>query len=212
MPILKGTLGYTRFLVKCPQPLPPSQIAEKLNMFRFRPLHPHGEDTESVGWCPFLWEYDAEKSIAESDFHFDQNIVLCLRLDSITLPKALLRATVKKALSAYATEHKRLPDKTVKKEIELAETLSLRSRVLPATKIIESLWCQDTGELRIFSRSRAQVDRFLDLFQTGFLLRPERRDFAHSAWQCADERNWLSDLTQLNHHPIFLPPVRIDVQ
>ncbi len=212
MPVLKGTMGYTRFLVKCPQPLPATSIVEKLNMFRFRSLHPHGEDNESMGWCAYLSEYDAEKTIVINDFQYDQNLVLCMRVDNITLPKGLLRSFIKKALSAYAKEHNKLPDRTIKKEIELAETLSLRSRVFPSIKIVESIWCQTTQELRVFSRSKAQIDRFLDLFQNTFLLRPERFDFAHSSWQLAQKKNNESDLEQMSHEPLFIPPARIDVQ
>lgn len=212
MPVLKGAMGYSRFLVKGGQALSSDVIAEKLNMFKFRPLHPKGEDTETVGWCPYLSEYDYDKSIEVKDFMFDRKIILSLRMDAISLPKELLKSLVKKSIAAYAKDYNKFPDRTVRKEIELAEALGLRARVLPKTKIIESIWCQNSEELRVFSRSKAQVDRYLELFQQTFMLRPERRDFAFEALQMAEKDGQIVALEALTHQPIFIPPVRVDIQ
>lgn len=212
MPVLKGVMGYTRFLVKDQVALSPHAIAEKLNMFGFKPLHARGEDAETVGWCSYLSEYDWEKSIEVSDFLFDKKVVLCMRIDTISLPKGLLKSMVKKSVRSYMLDHKKMPDKTVRKEIELAEVLALRARILPQITLIESVWCQETHELRLFTRSKTKIDRFLELFQQTFLMRAERKDFAFVALEKAREWHVVNELENITHLPVFIPPMRIDVQ
>jgi hypothetical protein len=201
MPIIKGTMGYTRFLVESPTP---QDVVEKLNLFKFRPLHEKGEDNEALGWCPYLNEYDHERAIFAKDCLFDDKVVLSMRHDSITLPKGLLKMLVKKSLAAYERDHQKQADRHVKKELELFEAKALRSRILPKTKLIEAIWCQKNKELRVFSRS-SMVDQFLDLFQQTFLVKPQRRDFIFEGMR-------ESSIDSLTHQPIFMPPVRVDVQ
>lgn len=212
MPIIKGTMSYTRFMIKNEAELAPLSIIEKLNLFKFRPLHERGEDNETIGWCPYLSEYDHEKPLEVSDFLYDDKIVLSMRYDAIVLPKELLKVLVKKSLAAYFRDHKKFPDRTVKKEIELAEARGLRGRVLPKTKIVESIWCQKSEELRVFCRSQSLLDRFLELFQQTFLLKPERRDFPLEAMAYGRQKNIEIATTTLAHQPIFVPPIRVDVQ
>lgn len=210
MAVQKGVMSYSRFLVKCESALSHSEVAEKLNLFKFRPLHESGADNEALGWCPYLNEYDHERPIEVRDFCYDDKVVLSMRWDSITLPKALLQAMVKKSMSAYAKDHPQPLSRTVKKEIETAEALALRAKVLPRTKLIESIWCQKENQLRVFCRSASLLDRYLDLFQQTFLIRPQRQDHVFkAASMCALE---LEPLRDLQHVPMFAPTVRIDVQ
>jgi DNA recombination-dependent growth factor C len=206
MPILKGTMGYTRFIVKSEAELDAKAIAEKLNLFKFKPLHPHGEDQETMGWCAYLAEYDPEKSIEMKDFLYDDKIVLSFRMDSISIPKDLLKAVVKKSVASYYKDYKKWPDKTVKKEIELAEAKAIRARILPKTKIIEAMWSQQQGELRVFCRSKSQLDQVTELFLQTFLLRPERRDFSYGALGHSPR------VEAISHQPMFIKPLPVDVQ
>jgi|GEM_PF-2026876 len=212
MPIIKGTMGYTRFLLNAERPMPVDDIAERLNLFKFRALHDRGEDMESFGWVSYGSEFEWDQPIEISDFYFDRAVVLCARIDKITLPKALLKALVKKSIAAYAKEHQKTPDKTVRQEIQLAETLGLRSRMLPHTTLIEAIWLKDAGELRVFSRSKTKLDRFVELFEQTMMQRPLRHDFAYGAWQLAKVRHEDTALERLTHQPLFIPPIRIDVQ
>jgi hypothetical protein len=212
MSILKGVMSYQRCLVTNDAILSPSSISEKLNLFKFRPLHVRGEDNETVGWCSYLSEYDHEKPLEIADFLYDDRLLLSMRVDSISLPKELLKMQVKKSLLAYAQEHKKQPDRMVKKEIELAEARNLRGRILPKTKIVESIWCQKSQELRIFCRTTSLLDRYLDLFQETFLVKPIRRDFSLEAMKFGEKHNETMAIETLAHRPIFVPPVRVDVQ
>lgn len=205
-------MGYTRFFVNSDVDFSMDAIKEKLEMFKFRPLHPHGEDTETSGWCAYQSEYDHEKEILIKDFLYDDKIILSLRMDAISLPKQLLKSLVKKAVAQYVRDQGKLPSKMVRKELELAESKGLRARVLPKTKILEALWCQKTKELRVFTRSAKDIDRFLEIFQHTFLLRPDRRDFTFEAFQLCQKERYDINLEHLSHAPIFLPPLRIDVQ
>lgn len=211
MAIAKGVMTYTRFRVASPKEFSAEEIAERLNLFRFRPLDPRGEDNETQGFCPFQSEYDDEKTIAPQDFYFDGKLALSLRVDAIKLPKELLRTLVKKSIAAYQRDHKRFPDRTVKKEIELAEAQSLRAKVLPSTKIVEAMWCQKSQELRLFSRSTAVIDRFLELFQQSFMLKPERRDFPTEAYVFSEKRS-MAISPSFGHEPLYVPPMRVEVQ
>lgn len=211
MPILRGVMSYTRFIAKSQTNFTPDDIVNKLNLFRFKPLHPHGEDKETMGWCSYLSEYEHERAIKISDFYYDNKTIITLRLDSITIPKDLLKAMVKKSLRAYQNDHNSLPDKQIKKEIELAEAKALKARIIPKTKIIEAVWYNDSGELKIFSKNKTLLDHFTNLFQQTFLIRPIRRDPAHEALKFAEVNNNLSGLESMQHQPLFLPPIRVDV-
>jgi DNA recombination-dependent growth factor C len=211
MSIFKGVVSYTRFLANTKNhQLSFADMAEKLNLFKFRPLHERGEDNQTIGWCPYMAAYDHEKSIEISDFKYDDKIILTMRLDVLVLPKELLKSLVKKNLNSYQQDHNKLPDKTVKKEIEMAEAKALRMRILPKTKVIESLWDQKSHELRVFCRSQNLLEQFLELFMQTFLIRPEKRDFPIEAKYFAKKHQ--INMETLSHQPIFLPTARIDVQ
>lgn len=211
MPVLKGAMSYTRFMV-AGEHYSAEQIVEKLRLFQFRPLHERGEDKESNGWSSYLSEYDHEKKLEISDFLFGEKIILSMRLDSISLPSQFLKARVKKSLAEYQREHNQKPDRRIKKEIEAEEIKALRARVMPKTRITEAVWCQKSQELRIFSRTAALLDRFNELFQETFLIRPSQRDFAHEAYWHAQSAHNYASLEHLAHEVLFMPPVRVDVQ
>ncbi len=210
MPVLQGAMSYQRFRMAKSE-MKAEEIVEKLRLFKFRPLHEKGEDNETAGWVAYQSEYDHEKDIEISDTYFDNKMILSLRVDTFTLPKALLKSLVKKSLSAYFRDHRKMADKTTRKEIELAEAQGLRARILPKTRLVEAVWSMD-GDLRIFSRSQAMVERFLGLFQDTFLLRPERFDCAAQSYGFLTENDKLIAMDALSHTPIFMPPLRVDVQ
>ncbi len=210
MAIIKGAMTYTRFRVTSAQQFSPEEVAERLNLFRFRPLDPRADDMETQGFCAFQSEYDDEKIIVVSDFYYDGKFALSLRVDKLRVPKELLRVLVKKSIAAYHREHRRFPDRTVKKEIELAESKGLRAKILPTTKIIEGLWCPKSQELRIFSRSTANIDRFCELFQQSLLLKPERRDFPAEALAFS-ENTHVALPASFAHEPLYVPPLRVEM-
>lgn len=206
MSIVKGTLGYTRFFLDNPVVRDPESIVKQLNLFRFRALHPMGEDVKTHGWCPYLSEFDTDKVIAIKDIFFDDLIVFSLRIDAISMPKDLLKSMVQKSCKNYFNDHKKWPDKMVKKEIEKAETRALRARILPKTKIVEIMWDQKQGVVRVLSRAQAQLDIFAELFLQTFQLRPKRADFSLLV---KDFKNQLENIT---HKPLFVPEPRQNVQ
>lgn len=210
MSVLKGAMAYQRFSV-AGENFSAEQIIEKLRLFKFRPLHEKGEDKESVGWSSYLSEYDHEKNLEVRDFLYGEKIILAMRIDTISLPSQYLKARVKKSLAEYQREYNKKPDRTVKKEIEAAEIQALRERVLPKTKIIEAVWCQKAQELKVLSRGSI-VERFTELFQETFLIRPSLRDYAHETYWLAHAAGEAHAVELMTHDPIFMPPIRIDVQ
>jgi hypothetical protein len=210
MSVLKGALGYQRFTV-AGEYLSAEHILEKLRLFKFRPLHERGEDKETAGWSSYLSEYDHEKNLEIRDFLYGEKVILAMRYDVISLPSQYLKARIKKSLADYQRDHDKKPDRTIKKEIEAAEIQALRARVLPKTKIIEAVWCQKAQELKILSRG-SLVDRFLELFQETFLIRPSLRDFAHETYWLSYSAGQAHALEHMAHEPIFMPPIRIDIQ
>lgn len=206
MSILKGTMSYSSFSAKSEAALTPQAILEKLRLFKFKALHPQGEDSEAWGWCPYQAEYDLEKTIEIRDFLYDDKIVLSMRIDVISLPKELLKASIKKSIKSYYQDHKKWPDKIIKKEIEKAEIKALRARVLPKTKIIEAMWDQKQGRLRVFCRAQKQLDQFNDLFAQTFLTRPSPKDFSGAALEHKDR------VEALSFQPLFVMPQQVEVQ
>lgn len=210
MSVLKGALGYQRFSV-AGENMNAEQILEKLKLFKFRPLHERGEDKESIGWSSYLSEYDHEKNLEIRDFLYGEKVILAMRVDIISLPSQYLKARIKKSLAEYQRDHDKKPDRTIKKEIEAAEIQALRARVLPKTKVIEAVWCQKAQELKILCRG-SLVDRFVELFQETFLIRPSLRDYAHETYWLAHSTGEAHMVEHITHEPIFMPPIRVDVQ
>lgn len=209
MAIHKGVMSYTRFSLPSTKEDPKS-IVEKINLFRFRPLNPKGEDYETFGFCSAHQPFDDDKPIEVKDCLYDDKIILAVRYDKVTMPKELLRAMVKKSLQTYQRDFNRLPDRVVKKELEIQEAKALRSRILPKTQIVESIWCQKTGLLRVFTRSKPAIDRFIDLFRQAFAENPKLKDFVAEAMSFSEQSGAFLDT--LTHQPIFMPPIRTDVQ
>ena len=203
-------MTFTRFRVTSPQEYSAEDIAVRLNLFRFRSLDSRGDDNETLGFCPFQSEFEDDKPIAVPDFYFDGKIALSLRIDVLRLPKEILRVLVKKNIATYQREFKRFPDRTTKKEIEIAESRGLRGKILPQTKIVEAIWCQKSQELRIFSRSTTVIDRFVEMFQQSFMLKPERRDFAFEAFVFNEKKQLILPIN-FGHEPLYVPPLRMEI-
>lgn len=211
MPILKGSLTYQRFRISDEVNLSMDAIIEKMRLFKFRALDSRGFDQESAGWCAYLNEYDHEKELEIKDILYDEKIVLTLRYDQMVLPKPLLKSLIKKSHKAYYDDHKRWPDRTIKKELEQAIVQDLRSRMIPKTKIIEAVWSLESRELRIFSRSKTLVERFLDLFKATFLQKAYERDFTHEAYFFLASKNQSSLLDGYSYTPLFKTSHVVDV-
>lgn len=180
------------------------EAIEKLNLFRFRPLHEQGEDNETAGWVSFLAEYETQKPLEYKDVFFDGNMVLGLRIDVIKIPKPLLKANVKKSCDLYFAEHKRLPDKVVRKELERAEAKALRARILPHTKVIEAFIDINRREVRMLARPKALIDRFRELFEQTFMVHLNRDDFVAVALK---NEKTAGALDHLHHEPLYSPAV-----
>lgn len=204
-------MSYQRFLLKMPE-CPVEEVVMKLRLFKFKPLHERGIDNESQGWVSFNHEYDHEKNIEASDLYFDHKIIFSFRLDSISLPKPLLKSLVNKSLQAYRRDHGKMPDKTIRKELELAEAQALRQRCLPKTKIVEVAWDLKTGDFRIFSTSQPMIDRVISLFKSSFLVSPQKIDYAFAAYNQALKEQNISYLDSISLQNIFTPPQRVDYQ
>lgn len=211
MPILKGLMNYMRFSVAASHEIKPEYFKEKFNLFRFKPLNENGHDDQSLGWVPFLSEYDDEKPIETSDFLYDDKIILTLRMDKINLPKELLKIAIKKAILSYEKQFKKYPDKAVKKEIEIAESKKLRAKVLPKCKVIEAVFSLENNQLRIFSRSASLIDKFVEIFEQTFLLKVSRCDFAWFSLKSKNNEEFLHDLFLLKQKPLFSPAHQIDI-
>lgn len=212
MSVLSGTMAYQRFKINHELRLTPEQIVDKMRLFKFKPLHHQGLDNDTLGWVSYRSEYDHDQVISTADCYFDQKMILVLRMDNLLLPKQLLRALLKKSLDIYQREQNKTPDLKLKKEMELAEAQKLRSKILPKTRIIEAVWCLSTQELRVFSRASSQVEKFLEIFQDTFLVRPERQDFAQNSYSYAQKNADLAKLELLSHQPMFLAQSALDVQ
>lgn len=197
--LLSGNISYVRFSLAGSMPNP-EQAVEKLNLFRFRPLHEHGEDNETAGWVSFLKEYETQKPLEYKDVFFDGNVVLCLRLDVIKIPKPLLKANVKKSWDLYFVEHKRFPDKVIKKELEMAEAKALRARILPHTKIVEAFVDLHRKEVRVLTRTKALIDRFRELFEQSFMVHLNRDDFVAVGLKNEAKAGALDNL---HHEPLY---------
>jgi hypothetical protein len=166
MSITTGALSYLRFVAAAVPDGFEEPYCDMLEQRQFRPIDPRSEVEEAVGWVssvsdPFAAEFDPGSLVSSGGL-----IRLCMRVDTLKVPAALLRATVAKEARLAGARAGR--DKLNKREVdalrlEVKKTLRLQS--LPRMVLVEAVWDVSTGKVRLFTTSRSLAALFVDHFE-----------------------------------------------
>ena len=182
MGVIKGSSTYTRFQVEGSEPSNfIEQFERAIEIRRFVPLHPEGEDTDSMGWVLFQKPFADDEPILNDAFLFGQTIVLGYREDNMTYPKALIKDLVKKRLDEYQEKNQSEASFQIKKTIEASVVSELRKRILPRSKVVDCVWDLTRHEVRFFARGKGIVDRFVSFFEQSFGLKLFLTNFSELA-------------------------------
>jgi len=212
MGILSGSSTYLRFRVEGGVSSNYAEVFEKaLEIRRFVPLHPDGEDNESSGWVLFQRPYADEETILSDSFLFGDSIMLGFREDSMAYPKAMMKDWVKKRLTDYQEKNHAKITPSIKKAIEATVKSEIRKRILPKSKVVNCQWDLSRSRVRFFSRGKGLVERFVELFEQTFQVKLHLQTFAGLAETANLSLMEKSLLETLKPQEIFKIAIRTEV-
>jgi len=166
-------MSYTRFQVEGDlEPGFVERFEQALALRRFIPLHEHGDDLKSFGFVSSLYPFDDAKPLTNDQFLFGDAVVLAFREDTITFPKARMKAMIEERFRAEEVEG--VPEKAAarqKKLIEIAVKRELRERLIPRSRVTDIYWETATGQLRVFGRGKGLLSRIEEYFSATFKMR-----------------------------------------
>ena len=182
MGILKGSLTYLRYRTQGELPSNYLESLEQsIEIRRFVPLHPEGEDTESTGWASAQRPFVDDEPLLNDQFLFGERIVLAYREDTIAFPKALMKDWVYQRIEKHQAQKGEEPSSETKRAIEATVKSELRQRILPKSKVVDVLFDLSTQEVRFFARGKGINERFVTLFEQTFQLKLKPLHFVEQA-------------------------------
>jgi recombination associated protein RdgC len=210
--IVKGSLSYLRFKVEGPVPSNYVEVFEQaIEIRRFVPLHPDGEDNESFGWVPMHRPYADDEPILNDHFLYGERVTLAYREDAISFPKAMVKDMVQQRLDEHREKNHVEASNQVRHAAEAAIMSEMRKRVLPKSKVVDVLWDLSRAELRFFARGKGVSERFVALFEQTFQVRLRQMTFAELAISADLSLRAKSMLETLTPQEIFKMSVRTEV-
>lgn len=212
MGVFKGSMNYTRFDVEGELPKDFLTVFEgALALRKFVPLHEDGNDLETSGFVLAQSPFAEEVPLFNNAFYFDGRIVLALRVDTIRLPKAYVRALLKKRIAEQAAKLGEEPSRKTIKALEEAVLYEVRKRVFPKTQLVDFCWDTDKGQLRLFGRGKSLIERFTQLFEQTFSgVKVKQRTFAEQAQAMELPLRVKGQLDALVPQELFQPPQRVE--
>ncbi len=140
----------------------------------FKDIDPHTEEERAVGWCSPHFPLDVE--LEQSQYLYNEYLVLALRIDTLTVPGPLLRIYSEKESRRVMAEQKRASlNRYEKAEIKERVKLDLRRKMMASIKAIDMVWSWSSGTVRFFSTNEKVNLEFMELFEStfGLQLTPE---------------------------------------
>jgi len=167
MPLLRGTLTYTRHFVRGDALTDKEKIMRAVRFRAMKPLEPDEEDLERSGWVKLGEPY--ETSFTYEDVFYDDVVNLGFRTDRWVLPTPVLRARVKEAEAAYLAKkgRERLSRKE-RADLKLLVAKKLRRDSTPAMRVVDFSWSISEGIVRFFSHAAKANAAMAELFKKSF--------------------------------------------
>ena len=147
------TFNLTRF--KITGEVTEEQILFCLQSHPFVDISDKGEE-RSIGFTSFFDMTDTNPSTIEQ-VKIDQFYVFGIRTDTRKVPGTVLGMEVKKASEAWLADHEgfRYIPKAEKEQIRESVFRRLLKNTIPVPSFVKVSWNTETGEVLIWSRSRA---------------------------------------------------------
>ena len=174
MGALQGTLSYKLYYVDGDVPRGFTlELVERITPRAFEPLTPDCEEDERVGWVVLDRPLQTDRD--SFDVHsvvYGQFVNLGLRVDTYSIPSALMKAHLQQAERSYQEENgKARISKFEKDDLKSMVRRSLKERIVPRMKVYDLSWDTHAGRVRFWSQSNRIGELFQGLFEDTFGLR-----------------------------------------
>ena len=164
MPILQGTVTFSRYRVEpprsdTPNPKPPDPkraVPKGLRTRAFEPLDPKGDEDRAAGFVE-LEDVNGTEFAVGNLFRGD-HALFAFRVDTLKVPSSALKAEMTKWQELFVQENDRKPSRTEKSQSKANLRDLLRKRAVPVTKTHDVAWNLKTQRLEIWTASRKQVE------------------------------------------------------
>jgi DNA recombination-dependent growth factor C len=169
MPILRGAVTFSRFLVQPDEGAPSDlkrSLSRTLKARAFAPIERRSEEERAAGFVE-LENHDSTEFPAGALF-YGEYALFGYRIDQIKVPGPVLRAEVDKWAAAFQKEKGRPPSRGEKAENRSSVRQMLRNRAVPLTKVHDVSWNLKSQQLQIWAASRKAVEEVLSAVETGF--------------------------------------------
>jgi recombination associated protein RdgC len=169
MPILRGAVTFSRFLVQSDEGAPSDlkrSLSRTLKARAFAPIERRSEEERAAGFVE-LENHDASEFSAGALF-YGEYALFGYRIDQIKVPGPVLRAEVDKWAAGFQKEKGRPPSRGEKAENRSSVRQMLRNRAVPLTKVHDVSWNLKSQQLQIWAASRKAVEEVLGALETGF--------------------------------------------
>jgi|GEM_PF-6306533 len=169
MGLSKGSIGYIRLVAMGDIPEQFEEpYTDALLENQFRDLDAQSDEEVVHGWVrlddPLSTQFKTHELVQTGPV-----IPLCLRIDTLKVPAATLRAHVKHREKKKLAEFGRPKlTRAEKEQIRTDVRRNLRSLSLPKMQLAEAIWNLGTGELRLISTSKSTVGFFIERFEKTF--------------------------------------------
>lgn len=172
MGAFNGSLTYKQYYVK--DPLPEGwqdTFQEKIVKFTCKPVTAETEEERTVGWCNAAFLLDLD--LVPEKWHFNEYIILGLRVDAIAVPGPLLKLYTEREIRRIQQEQGREEiNRYEKAEIKERVKMDLKRKVFPSYKMVDMVWNVEQGVMRFWSTNEKLNLEFCELFEETFDIAP----------------------------------------
>ncbi len=169
MPVLRGAVTFSRFLVEPGEGAPADLkrwFTKALKARAFAPIDRRSEEERAAGFVE-LEDHEGTE-FATSHLYYGEYALFGYRIDQIKVPGPVLRAEVGKWAAAFEKEKGRPPSRGEKAENRASLRQMLRNRAVPTTKVHDLSWNLKTRQLQIWAASRKAVEEVLNAVEMAF--------------------------------------------
>ncbi len=170
MPILRGTVTFSRYRVESDKKRSPSDVrrwfVKALQSSAFEPIDRKGDEDRAAGFAE-LEDFDATE-FSTGKLFFGQRALFTWRVDQLKVSASLIREELAKWEQTFVKENDRKPAKSERSKARAELRQMLRGKAKPVTKTHDLAWNLDSQQLQIWSSSRKVVDEVVGELESAF--------------------------------------------
>lgn len=169
MPILRGSVTFSRFRVKTEKHAPSDAkkwLLKGLQAHAFEALDRKGDEDRAAGFVEL--ESADGTDFAPSALFFGERALFSWRIDTLKIPGPVVKAELEKWKASFEKEQGRRPSRGETTEHRGALRQKLRSQATPVTKTHDVAWNLKAGELQLWTSSRKVVEEVAVALEESF--------------------------------------------